>query len=388
MEKASGEMTIENSFFVGGKNMRRKTLILWGSVLLLSGCVSPQIVAKPLLRAFVSGTDEVYLLGDKNSWTSSAEYRFTYSASDAVPYKLASIPFAADEEFKLYCGTDWAGYNCTSSITSLHFTSANSNDPYANFKTKDAGVYDLYFTANYQNGGRWKVFAILSAESLLKQQDLNYTRTTEIKATVDYFTQIQDKNLYACITKNRTTEFIDNGLYMHDTTGTSTNSGYYTRLHENGGVNLYHYNLSEGSDYRTNADATLSNERLDSSTVTTNDFFINAHYFNSNATTIGALMQFDFDHFNYYLPANGNESLMTLFMYFVAPLFTNPSEAPIVFSGAGLKDTGAKTLSFYLYSSESNKLESGAETVFARADITGVGTTTIPFLPRYINQTI
>lgn len=365
--------------------MKTKLVGLFCLATLLSGCAGGvETVNMNIKKAYTLGSD-IYLESDKKGWTTNEAYKFTYTASNTVPYSLLNVTFAADEEFKLYCNGDWAGINCTTDVTARHFTTANSNDAYANFKTVDAGTYDIYFTSNYQSTGAWKVFVIKSAATLLAAQDLNYTRTTEIKATTDYFTELTAKNYFTSITRNRTTEFIDDGLYMHDTTGTTTNSGYYTRKNEASGVNMYHYTLAGSSDNRTVESTLIENERRDSTTKNTNDFFANGHYFHDNAAAIGALMSFDFNNFNYYMPIAGNETYVTQFMYFTAPLFTNPADAPITFNGAGIKDVGT-TISYYIYSSEATKLDTGANTVFAQADITNIGTTTIPFLNKYINK--
>jgi hypothetical protein len=340
-----------------------------------------------LRKAFTPGTDSVYLESSVKGWSPSETYKFTYAASETIPYKLLGVAMAADEEFKLYVGTDWAGVNCTNDATALHFTTASASDAYANFKTVDAGTYDFYFTSNYQSTGAWKVFAIRSAATLLAEQDLNFTRTTQINASDAYFSEVTSHNYFSCITKNRTTEFIDEGLYMHVTDDQYTNSGYYTRKNENGGVNMYHYAL-EALDNRLLESASITGERLDSASQDTNGFFINGHYFHDRASVIGALMSYDFNNFNYFLVNNAaNAAYITNWMHFTAPLFTNPQEALITFTGAGLKDTGAG-VSYYLYSDEATKLTSTAGTVFSQADLSAIGSTAIAFLPKYINQTI
>ncbi|MCI2068107.1 MAG: hypothetical protein LKJ88_00815 [Bacilli bacterium] len=369
--------------------MRTKFVGLLFLATLLSGCAgSVETVNMNIKKAssFSLGED-IYLKSGGNGWTESETSKLTYNSTATVPYSLLGVTFAANEEFKLHAknSDNWIGVNCTTEVTARHFTTANASDPYANFKTVDAGTYDVYFTSNYQSTGAWKVFVVKSAATLLAAQDLNYTRTTEIKATTEYFTELTAKNYFTSITRNRTTEFIDNGLYMHDTTGTTTNSGYYTRKNEDSGVNMYHYTLAGSSDNRTVASTLIENERRDSTTKNTNDFFANGHYFHDNAAAIGALMTFDFNNFNYYLPLTGNETYVTQFMYFTAPLFTNPTDAPITFNGAGIKDVGT-TISYYIYSSDATKLDASANTVFAQADITNIGTTTIPFLDKYINQ--
>jgi hypothetical protein len=339
-----------------------------------------------LQRAFTLG-DGIYLESSVKGWSTSEDYKFTYTSTDTIPYKLLGVSMAADEEFKIYCNGNWAGVNCTNEATALHFTTANASDSYANFKTVDAGTYDFYFTSNYQSSGAWKVFVIRSAATLLAEQDLNYTRTTQIKASDTYFSEVTSHNYFASITKNRTTEFIDEGLYMHVTDDQYTNSGYYTRKNETSGHNLYHYTL-DALDNRLLETASITNERLDSAIEDTNSFFINGHYFHDHAATIGALMSYDFNAFNYYLPNTlANRDYITNWMYFTAPLFTNPQDAIITFNGAGLKDTGAG-VSYYLYSDEATKLASDAGTVFSQADISAIGSTTIAFLPKYINQTI
>lgn len=362
----------------------KKTWLLIASCLALSGCQVAAGFAKPIQKSFTLGND-IYLESSVKGWSTSDTYKFVYTATDTIPYKLLNVAMAADEEFKVYCNGDWAGVNCTTDITALHFTTANASDSYANFKTVDAGTYDFYFTSNYQSSGAWKVFAIKSAQTLLEQQDLNYTRTSEIKASTDYFTSLENNNYFTCITRNRTTEFVDGGLYMHDTTGNTTNSGYYTKKNENSGNNMYHYTLAGGSDNRLVEGTRIENERLDSAT-NVNAFFANGHYFHDNAATIGALMAFDFDHFNYYIPNNtANAAYIQSFMYFTAPLFTNPAAAPIAFTGAGIKDLGANTMAFYLYSNDTALLAEGANTVFAQANVSAVGSTTIAFLNKYIN---
>lgn len=371
----------------------RNLLILSGASALLSGCMMAwPAIFEPVKKAFTVGTDALYVrgtIGGVNHWDSGyASYQLTYiDSTSSINYQLKGITFAADDQFKIASADYGAEVNYGQMLTTTHFAQGDGSGAY-NIKVVDAGTYDIYLSLTIASP-TWKVAVVPTASSLLSAADKNFTRTTNMYVSNEYMTgTIQQYDHFKdCITTSRVTNFVAGGLYMH-TDNDTINSGYYSKSSENGGNNMYHYSLTGG--YTTNfssVDATIENQREDSTTTSVDDFFTNCHYFTANAATIGAKFSYDIVHLNYYSDsATAGEGLIGDFMRFTAPLFTNyidDETTKVTFKGLGLKDGGSEGVFYYMYTDDAI-LASGANTVFSSAKVSNIGTTTIPFLAKYI----
>ncbi len=134
----------------------------------------------------------------------------------------------------------------------------------------------------------------------------NYTRDTDINLNEEAFARAKAKNKFA-FTLQRTTLWIDQGLYMYSTDGT-VNSGYFTNSTE--ANKMYHYNINGGI---TNiADSSKVQNVAFSSDIVggMNAFFIDMCKFHDNASSYSALFtntanntweSTDLDMINYFL---------------------------------------------------------------------------------------
>jgi hypothetical protein len=372
--------------------MKAKNLIILSAgALMLAGCGSAGIhLFEPIKNFEVGGTESLYVrgtIGGVNHWDSGYDaYTLTYiDSTSAINYQFKGITFAAGDSFKIG-GTAWAiaEVNYSQLLTTTHLSSSGNS----NIDVVDAGTYDVYLSTTMA-APYWKLAVVPTAASLLAAADKNLTRTTNMYVSNDYMTGTvqQYDHFKDCITTSRVTNFVEGGLYMH-TDNDTINSGYYSKTSENSGNNMYHYTLTGG--YTTNfsnESATIENQREDSKTTSVDDFFINGHYFTTNAATIGAKFSYDIVHLNYYSDsATAGDALVTDFMHFTAPLFTNYIDnetTKVTFKGLGLKDGGSEGVFYYMYTDDAI-LASGANTVFSSAKVSNIGTTTIPFLAKYI----
>jgi hypothetical protein len=356
-------------------------------------------IFEPVKKAetWVAGATWLYVRGNLTaytpnpSWDALADFKMDIvthkdeSNNDVLDYYVfKGLNLNVGDTFKA-AGSDWGtldvGYTWSTDITRYYFGTDADN----NLKCTVAGTYDVYMTTHYQNTTNYKISVVKEAKDLLLKQDLEYTRTTGINLSESGLATVQSHNYFDCITKNRVTYFLDGGLYMREVGGTAVNSGYYTKTSEPN--KMYHFTLSGGSDTYNQAAATMANTRLDSATVGVNDFYYGAHYFHDNATTIAALFAFDVDNSNYYsAAATAGADLVTKFMYFTAPLFTNSVGEEVVFNGVGLKDLGPTQTNFYTYTSDATLLSADANTVFGVAELTNIGSTSasVPWFSAYI----
>lgn len=381
--------------------MKAKNLIILSAgALMLAGCGSSGIhLFEPVKQAetWVAGSTWLYIRGNLTayttnpSWAVSSDFKMDIishkneSNADVLDYYVfKGLNLNVGDSFKA-AGQDWGtldvGYTWATDITKYYFETDADN----NLKCTVAGTYDVYMTTHYQNTSDYKISVVKEAKDLLLKQDLEYTRTTGINLSETGLTTVKAHNYFENITKNRVTYFLDGGLYMREVGGTDVNSGYYTKTSEPN--KMYHFSLSGGSDTYNQAAATMANQRLDSATVGVNDFYYGAHYFHDNAATIAALFSFDVDNSNYYsAAATAGDDLVTKFMYFTAPLFTNSTGEEVVFNGVGLKDLGPTQTNFYTYTSDATLLAADANTVFGVAELTNIGSTaaSVPWFSAYI----
>lgn len=369
-----------------------KFLSLACAALALTSCGSGAInaIVKEQPKAadtFVKGND-LWLRGTPNDtdWACEGAFKLTYdadaeTAGKGYTYYIKGVTFAVDDLFKVG-SVEWGagvGGEQLTPITTHYFANNGGSDK--NVKCTVAGTYDLYIDCSVSP---WTMEIVRQASSLLTNQDLNYTRTTAICLNETYLAKVKAFNYFSCITVNRSTEFIDNGLYMHSSDDT-TNSGYMTVAANPN--DMYHYTLPGGKDHRDNTTQAIANVRHDSTTQGVNDFFYNGHYFHDNAATIAPKLGYDNVHDNYYLAySEENADLFLHWMYFTAPLFTNKLDADgtkIPFTGLGIKDNGSGNVTFYLYAD--NSYLSNTNTYFATAEITDVGTTSLGALTKYIS---
>lgn len=366
--------------------MKNKTFFILGiASFALAACgTTTAIVAEPGVKKTFAIGDTFYLRGSfaDNGWSSTYnDHPFIYDdsmlADHGFNYYLLGFTFSVNDQFKTTSG-DWSwnyGGNNLTAISGYYFGSQEGNA-----LCNVAGTYDIYVNTSAHTMG-----VVRSATQLMENQDKNYTRTTAICLNSNTWNLVKEYNHYSCITVNRTTEFIDNGLYMHSIDDT-TNSGYMSKT---GTTDMYHYTVSGGANYRDVAAQEIENVRHDSTTKNVNDFFDNGHYLHDNASTIAGKMKYDNSHDNYYLAYSEAESdLFEKWMHFVAPLFTNQIDAEgtkIPFTGLGIQDLGSSKVKLYLYAD--NSYLSNTNTYFATAEISAVGSTTIACLDKYIAGT-
>jgi hypothetical protein len=353
------------------------SIALFGTVLCFSSLAGTNSSSTNFLVGKKEAADSsivLYLRGTMNSWNAEDNYKLAISEGTvSFDRYIRNVSLTANAELKI-ATSDWTtwqyGYT---NLTDFSKSYCGSVENSTNIKITEAGLYDIYVntSTNY-------VEIAKSAQELFQRQDLNYTRSTQTNLNADGFSKIIAVNHFSSFTQLRTTYFINNGLYMHDGT-TGTNSGYYTRKNENSGNNMYHYQIEGG--YSNMSTGSIINERHDS-TINTNDFFINGHYYHENASTIYTNYQYDMNNHNYY---STDATMIQNAMYFTAPLFCNPefivvtgeAARTVNFTGAGLKDIKDGKTEHYLYTSDTSLLSDGANTVFSKATIANAGDTVI-----------
>ncbi len=221
-------------------------------------------------------------------------------------------------------------------------------------------------------------------EEILSVADTNYTRTTATYFTAAAFTTVTENNYFSCFTQTRKTLWTSHALYMHNDTE-QVNSGY---LDKNG--TMSHYTLHNGyQDIAKKDKGLVENIRDDyvseDTAYTIHDYFVGCHTFKSQATSIAA-------YFSAVDGKNGvyqatESSLFQNFMYFCAPLYTNPivegASAFLTFTKVELVDLTDGTYQYNLYASETEKL-SQSSGLFASATISSIGSTSLSVVDAYL----
>ena len=329
------------------------------------------------------GTTKLYLRGNFNGvdcWNSGyTSNEFEYVTGKSYEFCLKNIELHEGDLFKI-AADSWDDFQygadkLTNHTKSYYFGTAQSDN---NIQCNKTGTYDIYCRYNHNYSNEYSVDISLSASYLLSMTRLNnFTRSTQINLTAEGYTDLVNNSSYfGEFYTQRTTLFIDNALYMHNSTN-GVNSGYYTPKDTN---EMWHYTI-EGGYSNLNCDNTyVTNKRKDSSSVNTNDWYINGKYFAAHANEIATLMEYDYDNNNFYSDSN---TLFHDFMFFTAPVFTNGKDFAgndvVTFTGVGLKDLNG-SIGYYLYANGYEYLSVGANTVFSQAILSNIGTTTIPVL--------
>lgn len=348
-----------------------------------------QKIREPLneISEYSYGVTPIYLRGvinGDNHWDSGYQsYQFEYENGLSYEFSLKGIVLQAGDEFSIG-SSDWGFQYGVGKLTQhtrdyLYFGAVNNNwGENDNIKCYSSGVYDIYCRYNHNYSGQYSVEIALSASYLLSMTNKNnFTRSTQINLTAEGYQDLVENNSYfGEFYTQRTTLFIDNALYMHNSTN-GVNSGYYTPKGTN---EMWHYTIDGGYENLACGNSYITNQRKDSSSVNTNDWYVNGKYFSTNASSIASLMSYDYDHHNYYSTSN---TLFHDFMFFTAPVFTNGKDFNgndvVSFTGVGLKDL-KNSVGYYLYADGYKYLSDGANTVFSQAILTNIGTTTIPVL--------
>jgi len=234
--------------------------------------------------------------------------------------------------------------------------------------------------------GAVKAAAIVykSAEEILGAADTNYTRTTLTYLSAEAFASVLPHNRFDCFTQSRKTLWNTHALYMHNES-TQINSGYLDKANA-----LYHYTLRNGLQDIAKSDASLvENIRRDhvsgDSAFTLHDFFMGCHYFKANATSLAASFSPVEGKSGVY--ESSNASLFESFLFFCAPLYTNPevvSGTPFLsFSKVEIVDLADGSYQYNLYANESEKLTQ-SNGLFAVATVSAIGTTSLPIIDAYL----
>jgi hypothetical protein len=225
-----------------------------------------------------------------------------------------------------------------------------------------------------------------TAAEILNAVDQNYTRTTTTYFTADAYNEVKAKNHYDCFTQSRVTLWTPHALYMHNNSST-VNSGYLDQ-----GNALYHYTLKNGVEDVTKTDKSLvENVALavptpaGSSSYTIHDFFTGAATFNLLSDMLAPLFSPVSGRDGVYSSSDSN--LLKQFMYFCAPLYTNPEVVTgtpyLTFTKVEIVDLNDGTYKYNLYAEETAKL-STSDGLFATAVISAVGATSIPVIAAYL----
>ncbi len=340
------------------------------------------------------GVTPIYLrgvIGGENHWDSGYEsYQFNYVSDKTYEFCLKNVNLNAGDEFKIaaasYSDFEYSVGKLTQyTRDQVYFGSAT--DPWtdnSNIKCFISGNYDIYCRYRNNDDQYCKVEIALSASSILSMtKDNNFTRSTQINLTssgYDYL--VANGSYFGQFYTTRTTLFTNNALYMHNSTA-AVNSGYFTPKGTN---EMWHYTIDGGYENLNLGNSNVNNLRKDSSTVNTNDWYINGKYFAAHSNEIAELMEYDFNNHNYY---SDDSSLFHDFMFFTAPVFTNGKDFSgnnvVTFTGVGLKDLKG-SVAYYLYANGCELLDAGANTVFSQAILSEIGTTSIPVLAGMVEE--
>lgn len=223
-----------------------------------------------------------------------------------------------------------------------------------------------------------------TAQEILEAANQNYTRTTTTYFTADAYNEVKAKNQYDCFTQNRTTLWTEHALYMHN--GSSTiNSGYFDQNNA-----LYHYTLKNGVEDVSKTDKALVENvhvavAAHPSAYTIHDFFTGAYYFKTFADLIAGDFTAVAGREGVYQSTKSD--YFEDFMYFAAPLYTNPEVVAgtpyLTFTKVEIVDLGDGTYKYNLYAAETAKL-STSDGLFATAVISAIGSTALPIMASYL----
>jgi hypothetical protein len=222
-----------------------------------------------------------------------------------------------------------------------------------------------------------------SAAEILSAADDNYIRTSVTYFSATGFDQVLPLNRFDCFTQSRKTLWTAHALYMHNES-TQINSGYLDKNNA-----LFHYTLHNGlQDIAKNDAALVENIRQDfvseNPAFTVHDFFMGCHYFKTNAATLAASFSPVEGKSGVY--ESSDASLFESFMFFCAPLYSNPQVVAgtpfLTFSKVEIVDLADGTYQYNLYAQESEKL-SQTNGLFAVATVSSIGTTALPIVDAY-----
>lgn len=353
------------------------------------------LIREPLnaVQSYEYGVTPIYLRGvirGENHWDSGYESnRFTYVTDKSYEFCLKNITLQSGDEFSIG-SSDWGFQYGVGKLTQytrdqVYFGAVDNNwGEKANIKCFTSGNYDIYCRWRDGDVEYCKVEIVLSAKALLSMtEENNFTRSTQINLTSEgYNYLVENGSYFGQFYTTRTTLFTNNALYMHNSTQ-AVNSGYFTPKGTN---EMWHYTIDGGYESLNLGNSYVTNLRKDSSTVNTNDWYVNGMYFAAQSTEIAALMEYDFNYHNYYSDSN---TLFHDFMFFTAPVFTNGKDFAgndvVTFTGVGLKDLKG-SVAYYLYANGCEYLDAGANTVFSQAILSEIGTTSIPVLAGMVEE--
>ena len=329
---------------------------------------------------YIYGTTPLYLRGSFNgtNWAALEAYKLEYVTNSQYEMVLKGVSLSEGDELKV-ADANWScfeyGFGNVTDFSKSYFSNAGSN---GNMRCNKTATYDVYARINHS--GEYSVEFALSPEYLLSMAAANnYTRYTQINLSAEGYLELSkaEHSHFGSFNLTRTTLFVDNALYMHDGT-TNVNSGYWTPA---GTTKMYHYTLENGwNSINEKSNSFVKNFRLDSSTKTTNEWYINGMYLAAHASEIGAIMEYDYTNHNYYsVDFTTFATLLHDWMYITAPVYTN-EDGVVVFTGVGLRDHKNNEVIYELYASGCEYLEGENQTIFSQATFYNIGTTSIPVL--------
>ena len=227
----------------------------------------------------------------------------------------------------------------------------------------------------------------ISLDDILNSADKNYTRTSNMFFTSSAYEEVAHYNKFE-FTQSRVTLWTENALYMHNNAGVNgVNSGY---LNNSVDGYMYHYTIEGGIDN--------INEGREVVKIDRKDYLVDIHEYEEFGTfhKIKNLILNDESLKDRFLQEDntftltfeeGDENLIEQFMFFIAPVYTNPSidgVAYLSFEKVSLTLSG-ENINMYLYASEedSDKLSS-SDHLFASATLSNIDDTSIPCVDGYL----
>lgn len=225
----------------------------------------------------------------------------------------------------------------------------------------------------------------ISLDDILNKADKNYTRTSNMFFTSNAYEEVAPCNKFE-FTQSRVTLWTEDALYMHNNAGVNgVNSGY---LNNRVDGYMYHYTIEGGID-------NINEGRVK---IDRKDFLVDIHEYEEFGTfhKIKNLILNDESLKDRFLRTDntftltfeeGDEDLIEQFMFFIAPVYTNPSidgAAYLSFEKVSLTLSG-ENINMYLYADEKDgdKLSS-SDNLFASATISNIDNTSIPCVDDYL----
>lgn len=373
--------------------MKAKIIFLPILGMCLAGCSTVMMKAEAA-ASYEYGVTPLYLRGTfdgVDKWNNNYQSNlFTYVSNKTYEMCLKNVSLKQGDEFKIGAD-DWEtfeyGYKDGYNDRLTDFSKTYIDYANGNFRCNTTDTYDIY--ARYaHNGNDYSVAIVRSASSLLKMASANnFTRSTQINIDDGAaIARLQEESYFGTsLTLTRKTLFIDNGLYMHNDSAGNVNSGYFTPA---GTTEMWHYTLKDGYTNINETDSAtfVINRRKDSSSKTTNEWYINGMYFANHADAASAYLDFDMDNNNYYCGDKDakveDKTLFHDFMYFTAPVY-EPTTDLVEFTGVGIKDLKGGQVEYFLYAANCDFLADTANTVFSSATLTNIGSTEIPVLTNW-----